>query len=178
MTAVTAALYVILTLVSASAGLAYAPVQLRISEALIVLAAFNPYAVLGLTLGCALANVGSSLGVIDMAVGSAASLAACSLIYLLGWLLKRKCRLLSTGTVLALTAAAALLSAGINGVAVGAEVVLTTLTDTPVTLFWTAFAGAAAGEAAVCVVLCPPILLAISKSRRLISFVSYDRNRS
>lgn len=73
--AVIAALYVVLTLLSALWGLAYGPVQFRISEALTVLPAFAFAAVPGLTVGCFFANLFSGYSV-DMVVGTAATLIA------------------------------------------------------------------------------------------------------
>ena len=75
--AVIAALYVALTLLSASVGLAFGPIQLRLSEALCVLAVFLPEAVPGLTIGCLISNLFSPLGagmVADLIFGSLATL--------------------------------------------------------------------------------------------------------
>ncbi len=52
-----AALYVVLTLASSALGLASAPVQLRISEALCVLPFFTSAALPGLSVGCLLSNL-------------------------------------------------------------------------------------------------------------------------
>ncbi len=71
-----AALYAALTYMSAALGLAYGQVQLRLSEALCVLCAFSPAAVTGLTVGCLISNIASSLGLVDMLVGTAATLLA------------------------------------------------------------------------------------------------------
>lgn len=76
MGALTAAVYVVLTWLSSAFGLAYAGVQLRLSEALCVLPAFTPSAVIGLTVGCALSNITSPFGLVDVVCGSAATLIA------------------------------------------------------------------------------------------------------
>jgi len=55
--AVIAALYVVLTFVSASVGLSSGAIQVRISEALCVLPIFMPEAVPGLALGCFISNL-------------------------------------------------------------------------------------------------------------------------
>ncbi len=55
--AVIAALYVALTLVSNAFGLANGAIQFRISEALTVLPAFMPAAVPGLVIGCLISNL-------------------------------------------------------------------------------------------------------------------------
>ena len=68
---VVAALYVVLTY-SVSA-LSYGPIQFRFSEIMTLLAFINPFYILPLTLGCAIANLGSPFGLIDVVVGSFAS---------------------------------------------------------------------------------------------------------
>ncbi len=79
--AVIAALYATLTYVSAVFGIAYGPVQFRLSEALCVLPLFTPYAIPGLALGCVISNIGSALGPVDMLFGTAATLLAAVLMY-------------------------------------------------------------------------------------------------
>ena len=78
-----AAVYAATTLVTLLLlqGLAWGPVQFRISEALVVLAVFTPAAVPGLTIGCILANVAAmaingtgALGLLDVVFGSLATL--------------------------------------------------------------------------------------------------------
>ena len=69
-----AALYVILTEISATLGLASGFIQLRLSEALCVLAIFTPAAIPGLTVGCLLGNVLSGCAVLDVIFGSLATL--------------------------------------------------------------------------------------------------------
>lgn len=63
-------------------GLAWGPVQFRISEALVVLAVLTSAAVPGLTIGCIVANVANmviagtgALGLLDVVFGSLATLA-------------------------------------------------------------------------------------------------------
>ena len=75
--AVTAALYTAVTLVTAS--FAYGPVQFRVAEALSVLCCFAPHMTVGITLGCFLANVFSTVSALDMVVGTGATLLACLL---------------------------------------------------------------------------------------------------
>ena len=81
--ALIAALYAVLTYVSAAFGLAYGAVQFRISEALCILPLFTPTAIYGLTVGCLISNIGSTLGVMDILFGTAASRLASVLTYLL-----------------------------------------------------------------------------------------------
>lgn len=74
--AMIAALYVVLTLLSASFGLAIGPIQLRFSEALTVLPYFTAAAVPGLFVGCVVANILSGAVVIDVIFGSLVTLLA------------------------------------------------------------------------------------------------------
>ena len=69
-TSMIAALYVVLTLISASLGFAYSGVQLRISEALTILPVFSPLAIPGLAVGCLIANLASPFGLVDIVLGS------------------------------------------------------------------------------------------------------------
>lgn len=80
---VIAAAYAAFTLVALLflGGLAWGPIQFRVSEALCILAMFTPAAVPGLTIGCALANLlnialsgTGMLGLLDVVFGSAATL--------------------------------------------------------------------------------------------------------
>ena len=74
--AVIAAMYAVLTYLSAAMNLAYGPFQFRFSEALTVLPVFTPAAVPGLAIGCLLANLGSPLGIVDWVFGTTATLLA------------------------------------------------------------------------------------------------------
>ena len=69
-----AALYVVLTFVSAALGLSSGVIQLRLSEALCVLPAFFPAAVPGLFVGCIIANFLTGSIFIDVIFGSLATL--------------------------------------------------------------------------------------------------------
>jgi uncharacterized membrane protein len=72
--AVIAALYATITLVLAP--ISYGELQVRLSEALMILPFFTPAAIPGLFLGCAIANLGSPFGILDIVVGSMATLIA------------------------------------------------------------------------------------------------------
>ncbi len=72
--AVIAALYVVLTYVSAIFGLSSGPVQCRLSEALCVLPVFTPAAVPGLFAGCFLSNLLTGCVLPDVVFGSIATL--------------------------------------------------------------------------------------------------------
>lgn len=85
-------------------GLAWGPVQFRISEALCVLAALTPAAIPGLTVGCALANFialtingTGALGLLDVVFGSIATLIGA----LWCWHFRRRTGIALLGPVLA-----------------------------------------------------------------------------
>ncbi len=81
-----AALYVALTVTPPLNAISYGPIQVRISDALLMLAAieyFGLEAVLGVTIGCAIANIASMYGPPDIVVGSIANLIASLLIYVI-----------------------------------------------------------------------------------------------
>jgi uncharacterized membrane protein len=82
--AVYAALYAVLTLAPGLNAMAYGPVQFRVSETLMVFACFDPAAVAGLTVGCAIANLGSPMMPVDTVVGSLLTLAAGLVMYRVG----------------------------------------------------------------------------------------------
>ena len=70
-TAVIAALYAVLTLVLAP--ISYGSVQFRISEIMVLLAFFDPFYIIGLTLGCFVANILGPNGMIDAIFGTIAT---------------------------------------------------------------------------------------------------------
>ena len=72
--ALIAALYVVLTFVSAMFGLASGAVQIRLSEALTVLPYFTAAAVPGVTVGCILANILTGCALWDVVFGSLVTL--------------------------------------------------------------------------------------------------------
>jgi len=69
-----AAVYAALTI--GLAPLSYNFVQLRVSEALTVLPFIMPESIIGLFIGCAIANIYSGLGIYDIIFGSLATLVA------------------------------------------------------------------------------------------------------
>ncbi len=70
----TAALYVVLTMLAAAFGLASGAVQVRLSEALTILPVFTSAAIPGLTVGCVLANIVTGCAAWDVVFGSLATL--------------------------------------------------------------------------------------------------------
>ena len=68
-----AAIYVVLTFVAQSAGLASGAIQFRISEVLTILPMFTTAAIPGLTVGCVLANILTGCALWDVVFGSFAT---------------------------------------------------------------------------------------------------------
>ena len=73
--AIVAALYAVITIVTAP--FSYGLMQFRLSEALVVLCAFEPFLAAGITLGCFLANLLSTVTALDLVVGTLATGLAC-----------------------------------------------------------------------------------------------------
>ena len=73
--AIVAALYAAITILTAP--LSYGLVQFRLSEALVVLCAFEPILGVGITIGCFLANLFSTVTALDVVVGTLATALAC-----------------------------------------------------------------------------------------------------
>ena len=137
-----AALYALLTYLSAALGLAYGPVQFRLSEGLCVLAALTPAAIPGLTVGCLVANLSSPFGAIDIICGTAATLIAA----LAGWIFRKV-------QIFKLPIVAMLAPVVSNAIIVGAEIALLSATETFASVFWITALEVAIGELAVCVIL-------------------------
>ena len=69
---VVAGLYAAITILTAS--FAYGDIQFRIADAMCLLVVIEPSLTVGLTLGCVIANIFSTVSVLDIVVGSAATL--------------------------------------------------------------------------------------------------------
>ena len=82
--AVYAALYAALTLAPGLNALAYGQVQFRVSEALLVFACVDPAAVLGLTVGTAIGNLGSPMLPVDVDLRLAAHAGGRGIMYVIG----------------------------------------------------------------------------------------------
>ncbi len=141
-----AAVYAAITIVTAP--IAYGTVQFRISEALMVLNCFTPTATWGLTIGCVVANLFSTVSALDMVIGTAATLIAC--------LITRKLRnpwLVPLPTVL------------VNALIVGAEIAF----FTPDQAFFAAYGlnalSVGLGEAVVMYVLGVPLQFYLRNSK-------------
>lgn len=72
--AIIAALYVVLTLFVSAFNLASGAIQFRVSEALCILPIFTPAAIPGLFIGCLISNTWTGCAVLDVVLGSLATL--------------------------------------------------------------------------------------------------------
>jgi len=86
--ALIAAVYFVLTVVFTP--LSFGPIQIRFSEALTVLPYSFPEAILGVSIGCFLANLTSPFGPIDWIFGTSLTLIAAILTYFLGKIKAKK----------------------------------------------------------------------------------------
>ena len=153
---IAAGLYAAITVLTAP--FAYGGIQFRIADSLCVLAALQPELTVGLTLGCLIANLFSTVSALDIILGTAATL--------LGCLLTRgitKPLLAPLPTVLS------------NACLVGAMLAWLYL---PAEMFWKGFAlyGAqvAAGELAVGYLLGLPLYIYMRKSALLERLIRRD----
>ncbi|WP_312815729.1 QueT transporter family protein [Sedimentibacter sp.] len=157
-TALVAASYAALTY--AFAWMSYEQLQFRVSEILVLFAFIEPKYGLGLILGCVLANLASPLGVIDIVVGSFATLLAIMFIVMVRKLLGYNIKALiiaSLGPVVS------------NALLVGLE--LTYLFSTPFLL--NAFY-VAVGEFVVVTLVGTVVVNSIMKNNILIERLSID----
>jgi uncharacterized membrane protein len=143
--AVYAALYAALTLAPGLNSLAYGPVQFRVSEALMVFACFDPAAVIGLSVGCAIANLGSPMMPVDTVFGPLLTLTAAAVMYRIG------------PHVVALVAPVI-----VN--AFGVAAMLALVLDLP---YWASALWVGVGEAAVLFTLGLALLLSVRRRRDL-----------
>ena len=143
--AVYAALYAALTLAPGLNALAYGEVQFRVSEALMVFACFDPAAVVGLTVGTAVGNLGSPMMPVDVVVGAALTLLAAALMYAIGP-----------------RVAALAMPVVVN--AFGVAAMLAVILDLP---YWASVVWVGIGEAAVLFTLGLALLLVVRRNREL-----------
>ena len=74
---VVAGLYAAITILTAS--FAYGNIQFRIADALCVLVVLEPSLTVGLTLGCLISNIFSTVSALDIVIGTAGTLLGCLL---------------------------------------------------------------------------------------------------
>ncbi len=82
--ALVGAMYTVLTLLSASFGMANGLIQVRISEALTILPLFTSSAIWGLFAGCIISNILTGCALWDIIFGSLATLLGAMITYYIG----------------------------------------------------------------------------------------------
>ncbi len=154
--AIIAALYVVLTFLSNAFGLAYGPIQFRISEALTVLPVLTPAAIPGLVIGCLISNI-LSFNAVDMVFGTLATLIAAVLT-----------RALKKIKVFGLPILSILPPILVNAFVVGAEISIFYLEKASfLSGFWISALEIGLGQTAVCFLLGLPLYLALKNKRNL-----------
>ncbi len=138
------ALYIVITLTPGINSISYGPVQFRVAEALTVLPFIYPGAVVGLFIGCLLANIFGPFGIQDVIFGSLCTLIAAWMTFSL-----RKTKL---------PVLAPLPPIVIN--AFGVSAYLYYFFDLP---YWLLVGQIALGQTVVCYVLGLPLLLFMQK---------------
>lgn len=146
--AMVAALYVVVTL--AFGFISYGSLQFRISEVLVLLAFFDPLYIVGLTLGCFIANMLGPNGPLDAVIGTFATFLSVGAISLTGKYIKNKFSLFI----------ASLWPVIFNGLIVGAELVLLFNVDIPI---WLCGLQVAFGELVVITIVGVPMFMILDK---------------
>ena len=139
--AVIAGLYAACSLIPPISAISYGPIQFRISEALMLLCLISPSAVVGVTIGCFIANIFTPFGAnfFDLVFGTLATLLAAVTTYLLRKPLTKHILLAPLPTVI------------FNALIVGSYLPIF-MTDSSVAVHYYIFT-VGAGEVAVCYIL-------------------------
>lgn len=147
--ALIAALYAVMTI--ALAPISYGQIQVRVAEALTVLPFFSSYSILGLFVGCIIANMIGGNGIFDVVFGSLATLISAVITYYIGKSnLKYKRCLAPLPPVL------------INAVIIGIELNVVFKLPLVASMLWVGL-----GEMVACYVLGLPLLLYIDKNEKI-----------
>ena len=143
---IAAGLYVAVTVLTAS--FAYGSIQFRIADAMCLLVCIEPSLTVGLTLGCLIANLFSTVSALDIIIGTAGTLLGCLLTVHI-----KKTWLLPIPTILS------------NAILVGAMLSWVLM---PASEFWQGFAvmggEVALGEAVVLYALGVPLVIAMRRT--------------
>lgn len=153
--AIVAAIYVVLTV--STTPISYGMVQIRVSEFLMLLCFFRKDYIVGLTIGCFIANIFSPFP-IDMLVGTAATFVACLLICFASF---KNLFLAALYPVLA------------NGIIVGG-IELSLIYDTE--SFWLCTGWVALGEIIAVLFVGYPLFMILWREQRLLTVFGANRN--
>ena len=141
--------------------MAYGGVQFRLSEMLCVLPVFSSSSVAGLTVGCILSNIFSSVNPLDTIIGSLATFFAA--------VLSRKLRGV---TLKGFPFLSMIFPVLFNAVFVGAEIAFFSGSEVFLPVFFTNALSVGAGEAAVIFIFGTALILLIGKNDRLRKMIS------
>lgn len=154
--AIIAAMYVALTMLSNFFGLAYGPIQFRVSEVLSILPVFTPAAIPGLAVGCLISNL-LSFNAVDLIFGTLATIIAA--------LLSRSFRNIKLWNIPLLSFLPPIF---VNAAIVGAEISIFFLEGNSFLAgFWVSALQVGVGQAAVCFLLGIPFYLAVKNKLKL-----------
>lgn len=162
-----AALYAVITI--ACGPLSYEFMQFRFSELLNLLVFFNPTYTIGLTIGCLLANIFSSVGPIDIVFGTLTTLVACLIMVVYSKFIKN---LFSTGFIPCL----------LNAAVVPLTIYVSTInTEDPMVLtpalYFMMFGWVFLGEFVCIIVIGYPLFLVLTKkNQRFNELILANRN--
>ena len=148
-----AAVYFCITLLTYQ--ISFLGIQFRIAEALMLLIFFNKKYSIGLTIGCIISNLTSSIGPIDALFGSIATISACLVLSFSKWMLP-----------------AIIFTIASNAFIVGAELYF--LLQFP---FWLSCAQVAIGEATVLLVAYIFVLI-FKKNDRFYRIIDTTQNKN
>ena len=145
-------------LVMALPWMSFGPVQVRVAEALAILPVLTPVAIVGVGLGCFIANLMSPYGAIDTIVGTAASVIAGVITYRL-----RHIRFWGLPVLSALSPVI------VNAIIIGAMLSIMYTGRLNSVVFATYALSVGAGQMVACVALGLPLLKALERTNVLAS---------
>ncbi len=151
--ALIAALYLVLTMLFAPIG--FFALQLRISEMLCILPIFTGSAVAGLAVGCAVANIFSPFGLVDVVFGSLATLLSA----FAAWFIAKKVK---NSTVVKFTAP--LPAVIFNALIIGGVLFFTSQSTQDISVYWVLCLQIGAGQLASCYLFGVPLAFVIDRS--------------
>ncbi len=168
--AVIGAIYAVLTMVLSP--ISYGPFQFRVSEVLCVLPFFFPGAAPGLFVGCAIANLMSDAGLLDIIFGSLATLLAGICTAAIGVRARKKAQELNKPVSWGSCIAACAMPVLFNAPIVGAVLAFTLSPD----VFWESlvlFGGAVGlGELVIMYVMGLPLMRLVVKNETLSGYLA------
>ena len=150
--AIIAALYAVLTFFLQP--LSFSGGQLRISEALTILPVITPAAIPALAVGCFISNLASPFGVLDLALGTSATLAAAVLSRLTAHIRIKNLPVLS-----------AVFPVVLNSISAGLVIAIMNGGGFTLAAFAASALSVAAGESIVCFLLGLPLCRVLEKSK-------------